>query len=57
MRLGLEWRNASTGYLPHQLLVPGLVIWKSARAEATRVVMMAKDASRELNILREIFFF
>ena len=45
-----------TGYLPHQLLGPGLVIWKSARAEATRVVRTAKDASRELNIFQRYIF-
>lgn len=56
MRSDQEGRNASTGYLPHQSLAPGLVIWKSARAEATRVVMTAKDASREVNIFQRGIF-
>ena len=44
--------SLTAAYAPHQRLSPpGLRIWKVAVAELTRVLKMAKEASRELNIL------
>jgi hypothetical protein len=38
-------------YVPHQRLgPPGVRIWNCAAAELTRVLITAKEASRELNI-------
>jgi hypothetical protein len=43
-----------TGYLPHQVEDEGLVIWKAARVEPTRVLMTTNEASRKLNIFLDI---